>query len=182
MPRRQSGQTKTEKRQKEINAINRILRPQEINTGSNLRTQKISEPNQSSSFDADESEETASGFQTKDERDNVLREIKLDSFLEETFDDGFENEKFEVIHVIQKNPTKPEPASEESCKIINPQLFNLLKEKGRLPYRHQVETLEKSMDGNNVYIKSPTSSGKTISFLLPILNKILNSDSKDFAP
>ena len=168
---------KQKKRQKELDAIIRILQPQKINQSSS-RPERIPEPNQSSSFDADESEETASGFQTKDERDNVLREIKLDSFLEETFDDGFENEKFEVIHVIQKNPTKPEPASEESCKIINPKLYDLLKEKDRLPYRHQVETLEKSMDGNNVYIKSPTSSGKTISFLLPILNEILNSDSK----
>lgn len=167
---------KQKKRQKELDAINRILVPQKINQEFNLRPKRMSEPNQSSS--SDESEETASDFQTKDVRDNVLREIKLDPFLEETFDDGFENKTFEVIHVIQKNPTKPEPASEESCKIINPKLYDLLKEKDRLPYRHQVETLEKSMDGTNVYIKSPTSSGKTISFLLPILNEILNSNSK----
>ena len=167
---------KQNKIQKELDSINRLLRPQEIHEGSNSRTQKISEPNQSGS--SDESEETVSDFQTKDARDSVLREIKRDSFLNDTFDDGFEFKKFEVIHVIQKNPTKPEPASDESCEIINPKLYNLLKEKDRLPYRHQVETLEKSMAGNNVYIKSPTSSGKTISFLLPILNEILNSDSK----
>ena len=167
---------KKNKRQKELDSINRILQPQKINQEFNSRPKRMSEPNQSGS--SDESEETASDFQTKDARDNVLREIKRDLFLEETFDDGFENKTFEVIHVIQKKPTKPEPASEESCKIINPKLYELLKEKDRLPYRHQVETLEKSMDGNNVYIKSPTSSGKTISFLLPILNEILNSDSK----
>ena len=163
-------------RQKELDSINRILQPQKINQEFNSRPKKMPEPNQSAS--SDETEETASDFQTKDARDKVLRKIKLDPFLEDTFDDGFENQTFEVIHVIQKKPTKPEPASKESCKIINPKLFNILKEKDRLPYRHQVETLEKSMDGNNVYIKSPTSSGKTISFLLPILNEILNSDSK----
>ncbi len=167
---------KQEKRQKELDAINRILQPQKINQEFNSRPKKMPEPNPSSS--SDESEETASDFQTKDARDNVLRKIKLDSFLKDTFDDGFENKKFEVIHVIQKEPTKPEYASEDSCKIINPKLFNLLKEKDRLPYRHQIETLEKSLNGNNVYIKSPTSSGKTISFLLPILNEILNSNSK----
>lgn len=40
-------------------------------------------------------------------------------------------------------------------------------------YSHQVEMFEKARDGNNIVITTSTASGKTLSFLLPIVEEIL---------
>lgn len=42
-------------------------------------------------------------------------------------------------------------------------------------YSHQAEMFERVMEGNNVVITTSTASGKTLSFLLPILQEILKN-------
>ena len=44
-------------------------------------------------------------------------------------------------------------------------------------YGHQSEMFEKSSLGENVIITTSTASGKTLSFLLPVINKILKNPS-----
>jgi len=44
-------------------------------------------------------------------------------------------------------------------------------------YGHQVEMFNKSQNGENIVITTSTASGKTLSFLLPVLNRILNKPS-----
>lgn len=44
-------------------------------------------------------------------------------------------------------------------------------------YNHQAEMFEKSMESKNIIITTSTASGKTLSFLLPVINKILNNPS-----
>ena len=165
---------KEENRQSLVDDMNRLLEPQKITQEYNKKKESVQEEPKSIP-----DEETTDIFQTKEEHDKVRTGKTLDSFLKDVFDDGFEQEKFELLHIIQKESTTGEFASEESSKIVNEKLKKLLIEKKRWPlYRHQIETLEKSMNGNDIIINAPTSSGKTISFLLPILNHILNSGSK----
>jgi DEAD/DEAH box helicase domain-containing protein len=42
-------------------------------------------------------------------------------------------------------------------------------------YSHQAEMFEKAMERNNIVITTSTASGKTLSFLLPVLNEILSN-------
>jgi len=49
------------------------------------------------------------------------------------------------------------------------------------PYDHQLETMVQSMQGNDVVLTSGTGSGKTESFLLPIVARLLK-ESENWAP
>ena len=42
-------------------------------------------------------------------------------------------------------------------------------------YSHQAEMYEKAQEGKNVVITTSTASGKTLSFLLPVLQEILKN-------
>lgn len=42
-------------------------------------------------------------------------------------------------------------------------------------YEHQAEMFSKAAEGNNIVITTSTASGKTLSFLLPVLQQILNN-------
>jgi len=53
-------------------------------------------------------------------------------------------------------------------------IMEYLEGKGIRPYRHQKETLEAARRGENVLITTPTASGKTLAFNLPILEALTN--------
>ena len=56
---------------------------------------------------------------------------------------------------------------------LNPKLIAALKEKGiRQLYSHQAETYQTVMQGNNAVIVTPTASGKTLSYNLPIFQNL----------
>jgi DEAD/DEAH box helicase domain-containing protein len=59
---------------------------------------------------------------------------------------------------------------------LDPRLKEILADKGisRL-YAHQAEAIEKVMNGSDVVIVTPTASGKTLCYNLPVLNRILSS-------
>lgn len=62
---------------------------------------------------------------------------------------------------------------------INLQLIDLLKKNGiETPTKVQKEVIPKIINKNDLIVKSKTGSGKTLSFLLPILQRI-NSNSKN---
>ena len=44
-------------------------------------------------------------------------------------------------------------------------------------YSHQAEMFERAMEGKNLVITTSTASGKTLSFLLPVMQKILEDPS-----
>ncbi|MBP7401962.1 MAG: DEAD/DEAH box helicase, partial [Clostridia bacterium] len=58
-----------------------------------------------------------------------------------------------------------------------PELREYLEERGgiRRLYVHQAEMFDRALDGENVVITTSTASGKTLGFLLPILQEILNN-------
>ncbi|MGR4001072.1 MAG: DEAD/DEAH box helicase, partial [Alphaproteobacteria bacterium] len=43
---------------------------------------------------------------------------------------------------------------------------------GRL-YKHQCEAIEKALSGENIVLESPTASGKTLSFMVPMFDALL---------
>ena len=58
---------------------------------------------------------------------------------------------------------------------LSADLVDYLKDSGiQKLYSHQAEMFDKAIDGENVVITTSTASGKTLSFLLPVVQKILN--------
>ena len=57
---------------------------------------------------------------------------------------------------------------------IHPAVVGALEALGRSnPYQHQVEAIEQSLDGVDVVMESPTASGKTLAFAVPMLDTLV---------
>lgn len=85
-----------------------------------------------------------------------------------------ENYHEQIVH------TEELPAKEASFAELNenlhPHLENYLKDKGITKlFTHQVTAIEKVAQGQNVVVVTPTASGKTMCYNLPVLNHILNN-------
>lgn len=58
---------------------------------------------------------------------------------------------------------------------IHPHLrIELLKTRQR-PYRHQADAIDLALQGHDVVLESPTASGKTLAFTVPLLNALLQN-------
>ncbi|MEA1870880.1 MAG: DEAD/DEAH box helicase, partial [Candidatus Bipolaricaulota bacterium] len=75
----------------------------------------------------------------------------------------------QITHVAKIPATKAEPAR----VTIPPILQNYLDEKGITLYKHQGEVVEAVRAGKDVIITTPTASGKTLAFNLPIFEGLL---------
>ena len=74
-----------------------------------------------------------------------------------------------TINICQKPTSIP-----DFPENLLPELAGYLKEHGiEKLYCHQTEMFEKVTSGKNVVITTSTASGKTLSFLLPVLQDIL---------
>ena len=57
---------------------------------------------------------------------------------------------------------------------INPELYSSLAASGLLPlYSHQAESINESLKGKNIIVVTPSASGKTLCYNIPVLNRIL---------
>lgn len=57
---------------------------------------------------------------------------------------------------------------------IHPAIISALEELGiPRPYQHQAEAIERSLDGDDVVMESPTASGKTLAFAVPMLDALV---------
>ena len=68
------------------------------------------------------------------------------------------------------------PAKEASFKKVdnlNDRLIDYLDSNDVKLYKHQADTYEAIKDGENVIITTPTASGKTLAFNLPILETMI---------
>ncbi|HHU78720.1 MAG: DEAD/DEAH box helicase [Caldicoprobacterales bacterium] len=60
---------------------------------------------------------------------------------------------------------------------LRQELRNALKKKGiNQLYSHQSKAVELSLKGHNIAVVTPTASGKTLCYNLPVINEILNND------
>lgn len=57
---------------------------------------------------------------------------------------------------------------------LHPAVVGALEALGRSrPYQHQIEAIERSLDGDDVVMESPTASGKTLAFAVPMLDALV---------
>jgi DEAD/DEAH box helicase domain-containing protein len=72
---------------------------------------------------------------------------------------------------------KREPVFAEFPEVMLPEIKTYLSENAGISklYCHQAEMFERCLAGENIVITTSTASGKTLSFLLPILNEILKN-------
>lgn len=82
--------------------------------------------------------------------------------------------------VIYKKTLPPKPAKyAEFPNALNGELIECLKKSGISKlYSHQAEMFDIAAQGKNAVITTSTASGKTLSFLLPIINELLKNPLK----
>jgi ATP-dependent helicase YprA (DUF1998 family) len=98
-----------------------------------------------------------------------------DPVIREFVDKEIQDKRLWPEPLIQFNPTFEKGKTiEELTKsgIIHPELNKIFT--GYQLYRHQSEAIELGADGNDFVVTSGTGSGKSLTFLVTIFNKILN--------
>ena len=78
-----------------------------------------------------------------------------------------------IVH-WQEIPAR-EPVYVDFPAKLNPKIQEALRVKGIAKlYSHQLETYEAISEGKNVALVTPTASGKTLAYNLPVLNSIMD--------
>jgi len=91
-------------------------------------------------------------------------------------DDPDNNELITVRKTIPANDAKYAAAP----KNLSAEIIEALAERGiKKLYSHQVDSINHTLAGKNVVIVTPTASGKTECYNLPVLNHILQKKSRD---
>ena len=76
------------------------------------------------------------------------------------------------VRAIRRTPARAADYA-EFPETINPKLRAVLKNRGiSRPYSHQAEAYERIAAGANVVIVTPTASGKTLCYNLPVLDRL----------
>jgi DEAD/DEAH box helicase domain-containing protein len=100
--------------------------------------------------------------------ENLLKSL---AFLKEM---GFKNDSIRAI----KHLPALEGYYEDYPHEIHPSLVEALKQKGFLKlYTHQHASFKSLKEGKNIVVVTPTASGKTLCYNLPVLNDILQNPS-----
>ena len=108
------------------------------------------------------------------------KDISENPIIEEIVN-GHNEENLGIIHFEHKVSSEPEkiPLKNLQNELLPDILDGIEKyglKEGFLPY--QTESIKKILAGKNVIISAPTGSGKTEAFAIPIIQKILENDSK----
>jgi len=113
--------------------------------------------------------------QSENEIKKMIGDAKLDELTSSIL--------FSRKHFVSYFRTLSEPEPEMGSKVmelgLDENITRVLEEKGiEQFYKFQEDAILEIMRGNNVIITAPTASGKTEAFVVPILQKILDEDSK----
>jgi DEAD/DEAH box helicase domain-containing protein len=104
----------------------------------------------------------------------MSREENLLKSLEALKDIGVKNDSITAI----KHTPAQEGRYREYPDEIHPALVGALKEKGfTRPYSHQYHSYEHIRAGRNIVVVTPTASGKTLCYNLPVLDSLLKDPS-----
>ena len=88
---------------------------------------------------------------------------------------GLRDYKNQIVH-IQEIPAR-DAAYGELDKPLLPGIQGYLERRGIRLYSHQAETINKVRQGKNVIIVTPTASGKTLSFNLPVFESLCSDQA-----
>ena len=81
----------------------------------------------------------------------------------------------DAVNTDSVDRVEPEQAGQWPSRL-HPRIPQMLQKIGfSRPYRHQTEAIEKSLSGADVVMESPTASGKTLSFTVPMLDALLRN-------
>jgi len=113
--------------------------------------------------------------QSENEIKKMIGDAKLDELTSSIL--------FSRKHFVSHFRTLSEPDPQMGCKVmesgLDENIAKVLEEKGiEQFYKFQEDAILEIMRGNNVIITAPTASGKTEAFVVPILQKILDENSK----
>ena len=90
--------------------------------------------------------------------------------------DKFKNDirfKRKIEHV-ETIPGKK--ASYKKVDVLNKRILKYLEEKNIKLYKHQALAIEKTRENKNIIITTPTASGKTLAFNLPVLEELISDN------
>ncbi len=89
------------------------------------------------------------------------------------------NDRSFMNNVTEWKVLPPRPAQFEGFpEKLNAQIIKVLKKRGiQSLYTHQADSITKILNGQSVVIVTPTASGKTLCYNLPVINSILQDSS-----
>ena len=92
--------------------------------------------------------------------------------------------EFDALRITDKtqqqvvDPIQPEHADSWPTEIMSSLRAELIQSGIERPYKHQAEAIRRSLTGQDVVLESPTASGKTLAFTVPMLDALMrNPDS-----
>ncbi|UUX92868.1 DEAD/DEAH box helicase [Methanoplanus endosymbiosus] len=77
--------------------------------------------------------------------------------------------------IVEEKIIEEKPAVFENPHHCVYKIYEFLRNEGIQLYSHQTETIEHAINGRNVIITTPTASGKSLAFMVPIINSIINN-------
>jgi DEAD/DEAH box helicase domain-containing protein len=80
-----------------------------------------------------------------------------------------------IAHIETTEPVSPHYGDLE--KPVSPLLEAFLRQQGIRLYSHQCEAINTSRDGKNVILTTPTASGKTLAFNIPVFEMLEKDDA-----
>lgn len=78
------------------------------------------------------------------------------------------------IEYVETIPGKD--ASYKKVDVLNKRILQYLEDKKIKLYRHQALAIEKTREDKNIIITTPTASGKTLAFNLPVLEELISDN------
>ncbi len=78
------------------------------------------------------------------------------------------------IEHVETIPSKE--ASYKKVDKLEKKILDYLEKNNIKLYKHQALAIEKSIEGKNIIITTPTASGKTLSFNLPVLEELIKDN------
>ncbi|GAI07507.1 unnamed protein product, partial [marine sediment metagenome] len=82
--------------------------------------------------------------------------------------------KKRIIHIEQ---LEAQTATYGTLKVrLSDRINNYLSKKKIRFYKHQCEVIAKAVKGRNVIVTTPTASGKTLAFNVPVCNKLIQDN------
>ncbi|MGI0041816.1 MAG: DEAD/DEAH box helicase, partial [Nitrosopumilaceae archaeon] len=111
--------------------------------------------------------------------ENEIRKMIGDAKLDDLTSSILFSRKHFVSHFRTLSEPEPNMGSKVMEVGLDENITKVLEEKGiERFYKFQEDAILEIMRGNNVVITAPTASGKTEAFVVPIIQKILDENSK----
>ena len=83
----------------------------------------------------------------------------------------------QIAHIEHIRPHEARYA--ELAKPLETELEECLKNRNFLPlYTHQAEAVNHALDGKNVIVATPSASGKSLCYNIPVLQTLLTADGR----